>query len=90
VTALSHVCALGDAAPFPAYALWEQGEQRLDAQRRALFGQNKETTAIMVTFPSEAATDAAFLKGLVAAGMDCARINCPHDDAKAWTHGRKR
>ena len=34
--------------------------------------------------PSEAATDAGLVESLVAAGADCARINCAHDDAKAW------
>lgn len=40
---------------------------------------------IMVTLPSEAATDFELLRLLVHAGMDVARINCAHDDAKAWT-----
>ncbi|MGZ3519159.1 MAG: pyruvate kinase [Vulcanimicrobiaceae bacterium] len=38
----------------------------------------------MVTLPSEAATDYALVRGLVGAGMDCARINCAHDDHDAW------
>ena len=39
---------------------------------------------IMVTLPSEAATDFGLVRQLVAAGMDVARINCAHDDAPAW------
>jgi pyruvate kinase len=39
---------------------------------------------IMVTLASEAATDPALVRRLVEAGMDVARINCAHDDAKAW------
>ncbi|MFP8777093.1 pyruvate kinase [Hydrogenophaga sp. RWCD_12] len=39
---------------------------------------------IMVTLPSEAATDLAMVRRLVEAGMDVARINCAHDDASAW------
>ncbi|UCU94521.1 pyruvate kinase [Hydrogenophaga taeniospiralis] len=39
---------------------------------------------IMVTLPSEAATDPALVRRLVQAGMDVARINCAHDDATAW------
>ena len=38
----------------------------------------------MATLPSEAAADPALAQALVAAGMDCARINCAHDDARAW------
>ncbi|MBI1396991.1 MAG: pyruvate kinase [Betaproteobacteria bacterium] len=41
-------------------------------------------TRIMVTLPSEAATDYGLVRGMMAAGMDCARINCAHDDAVAW------
>jgi len=40
---------------------------------------------IMVTLPSEAATDFNIAQELVEAGMDIARINCAHDDALAWT-----
>jgi pyruvate kinase len=83
IAALSHICG-ASAAAFPADYLWAEGERRLDEQRRALFGRNKETTAVMVTLPSEAATDAGLVENLVAAGADCARINCAHDDAKAW------
>lgn len=39
---------------------------------------------IMVTAPSEAATDASILERMLAAGMDCLRINCAHDSVEAW------
>jgi pyruvate kinase len=39
---------------------------------------------IMVTLPSEAAGDPALVHALVEAGMDIARINCAHDDARSW------
>lgn len=39
---------------------------------------------IMVTLPGEAATDHPFVRELVLRGMDCARINCAHDDASTW------
>jgi pyruvate kinase len=39
---------------------------------------------IMVTLPSEAATDAALVRRLLERGMNIARINCAHDDAAAW------
>jgi pyruvate kinase len=38
----------------------------------------------MVTLPSEAAGDFALVRDLLKEGMDCARINCAHDDAAAW------
>ncbi len=39
---------------------------------------------IMVTMPSEAATDPDLVRGLVQRGMNIARINCAHDDVQAW------
>jgi pyruvate kinase len=59
---------------------------RLTTNTDALLGsppQNR-TARIMVTLPSEAATDYRVIHDLVQAGMDCVRINCAHDDADAW------
>jgi len=39
---------------------------------------------IMVTMPSEAATNPGLVRKLLIAGMDVMRINCAHDDATAW------
>jgi pyruvate kinase len=39
---------------------------------------------IMVTLPSDAASDFSVVRQLVDAGMDVARINCAHDGAQAW------
>ncbi len=47
-------------------------------------GRDDRATRIMVTLPSEAADDPELVRSLVEAGMDCARINCAHDDAKVW------
>jgi pyruvate kinase len=38
----------------------------------------------MVTMPTEAATDRNLVQSLVDAGMNCARINCAHDDPEVW------
>jgi pyruvate kinase len=39
---------------------------------------------IMVTLPSQAATDFAVVRELVNSGMDVARINCAHDGPVQW------
>ena len=39
---------------------------------------------IMVTMPSEAATDPQLVRDLLTAGMDIMRINCAHDSPEAW------
>jgi len=53
---------------------------------RALLGPEprKRSARIMVTLPTEAATDPAFVTELIRRGMNCARINCAHDAADAW------
>ena len=43
------------------------------------------TVRIMVTMPSEAATDYDLVRDLVLHGMDCMRINCAHDGPEAWS-----
>ena len=39
---------------------------------------------IMATLPPEAATDRTYVETLMATGMNCARINCAHDNVKTW------
>ena len=62
------------------------GEQLLDRNATALLGPAPTDRAarIMVTLPTEAATDSDLVRGLVDAGLRIARINCAHDDAGAW------
>lgn len=63
------------------------GSRRLlDERTTALLGAPPagRATRVMVTAPSEAAEDPELLAQLLAAGMDCLRINCAHDDPDAW------
>jgi pyruvate kinase len=39
---------------------------------------------IMVTMPSEAATEYLLVRNILEQGANCIRINCAHDDAAAW------
>ena len=57
-----------------------------DQNSKALFGniKSKRKTAIMVTQPTHAAIDKPLSKSLLKQGMDCARINCAHDDEVIW------
>nr|WP_231971149.1 pyruvate kinase [Mycobacterium sp. E3198] len=72
--------------PAPAAVPIEQGAQILRRHTVELLGSEPphRGTRIMVTLPSEAATDAGLVRGLVRRGMDIARINCAHDDPQAW------
>ena len=62
------------------------GRQRFDTNLEALLGANPKgrNVEIMVTLPAEAATDGEFVRGLLDAGMDVARINCAHDTPALW------
>jgi pyruvate kinase len=64
----------------------DAGEILLAAHTNALFGPPRDHRGvrIMVTMPGEAATDYPLIRELVAAGMDCMRINCAHDDPQDW------
>lgn len=65
---------------------FQRGAALLERHVEALFGipPSDRGVRIMVTLPSEAATDAGLVDALVQAGMDIARINCAHDSAEAW------
>jgi pyruvate kinase len=73
------------ATEHPAVNL-EQGRLLLDAHTTALLGPpaSHRNVRIMVTVPTEAATDYGLVRDLVAAGMDCMRINCAHDSREDW------
>jgi pyruvate kinase len=62
------------------------GASLLNTRADELLGAapTRRVTRIMVTLPSAAADDGALVAAMVAAGMDCARINTTHDDAATW------
>jgi pyruvate kinase len=78
----------GKPSPFPAPTeeAFFSGEALLAEATDTLFGPPPahRRSRIMVTLPSEAATDPTFVLDLTRRGMDTARINCAHDDSKAW------
>ncbi len=45
---------------------------------------DRRRAEIMVTLPTNAATDAGLVAAMISAGMDCVRINCAHDDEETW------
>ncbi len=63
-----------------------EGAALLARNATEVFGPADEGRAarIMVTLPTEAATNPKLAADLVRAGMRIARINCAHDDVQAW------
>ena len=70
----------------PAAPGFDAGNELLTLNTRNLFGppQPRRTARIMVTMPAEAASNEALVRALLESGMDCARINCAHDDLPVW------
>src|SRR5262249_6260133 len=71
------------AAPAITFA---EGDALLAEHTAALLGPppRGRGVRVMVTMPGEAARDYGLIRQLLANGMDCMRINCAHDDARAW------
>ncbi len=65
---------------------FKQGRKRLKRHTNALLGKKLKGSSIriMVTFPTEAAGDYNMVHDMLAAGMNCARINCAHDGPAEW------
>ena len=63
------------------------GRALLERNARGLLkdAPRARSVRIMVTMPSEAATDYDLVRDLLAAGMDIMRINCAHDSRVEWT-----
>lgn len=74
--------------PYPDLSALHAGADDLDAEAERLFGPPREgapRARIMATLPPEAADEPKLVRELLEAGMECARINCAHDDADAWS-----
>lgn len=71
---------------YPASVPFDLGNALLQNHSQEILGPAPTTRAvrIMVTMPSEAATDPSVIHNLLAAGMDIMRINCAHDHPQAW------
>jgi pyruvate kinase len=79
---------LGEAAgPYPSAKLMRAGQADLEVEAQRLFGPPRADAPrarILATLPPEAADDRELVARLIETGMDCARINCAHDDPAAW------
>ncbi|MGE5246943.1 MAG: pyruvate kinase [Verrucomicrobiota bacterium] len=83
---------LGGSGPAPASGRpgspvgFSEGKALLERHTEALLGTapRQRAVRIMVTMPGEAADDYLCVRDILAAGMDCIRINCAHDDEQRW------
>ena len=74
------------SVPVPPPLSFEAGRAALDRNTDALFGPRPRgrVPRVMVTLPSEAASDYRLVRHLVSSGMDVARINGAHDGPDVW------
>jgi len=87
MASLGRICNLApkDLVDYPSPKAFFYGNNLLLHNTNQIFGVHRPyRTHIMVTLPTEAATDYELVKKLVDAGMDCARINCAHDSRLYW------
>lgn len=80
-------CALGkQSAEEIIAATTATGATLLENNTNNLLGEPPahRRVRIMVTLPSEVADDYSLIKDMLVQGMDCARINCAHDNPEIW------
>ncbi|MEO1262829.1 MAG: pyruvate kinase [Bacteroidota bacterium] len=65
---------------------FKKGTTALRTNAKKLLGYRTKgrRTRIMVTMPSDAADNYEMVRDMITSGMNCARINCAHDDATTW------
>ena len=87
LSALHRLSGLEWAPAAGARLTLSDGEALLARHTDELLGPppHGRSVRIMVTMPTEAATDYVLVRDLVAAGMDCMRVNCAHDGPAEWS-----
>jgi pyruvate kinase len=88
IATLEVVCGVSSAQHIqrpPAEAFFE-GNRLLQQHTATLFGSTplNRRVRIMVTLPTEAATNDPMVTELVRRGANCVRINCAHDNPEIW------
>jgi len=75
-----------DCIKRPPVEAFFEGNRLLQNHTDELFGKAlpHRRVRIMVTLPTEAASDYKLVREIVHRGASCVRINCAHDDAQAW------
>ena len=65
---------------------YQEGMSMLDSHTEKLLGPKPphRTVRIMVTMPTEAASNYEFIHRLLLDGMNCMRINCAYDNVDTW------
>jgi pyruvate kinase len=88
IATLRAVCQ-EDSVKLPGHPPLEaffEGDRLLQKHTEDVFGktQTHRRVRIIVTLPTEAASNYEFVQDLIQRGCDCVRINCAHDTVTEW------
>jgi pyruvate kinase len=85
-TLVNHLLKIDDTIPKKSFLTNKESKQLLKKNTNALFGEKplNRRTRILVTQPTAAAESPVFTENLINAGMNCARVNCAHDNEVTW------
>jgi len=87
ITTLQVICGKDSAKHNrPPIEAFFEGNRLLEMHTEELFGTAfpHRRVRIMVTLPTEAATDYTLVKEIIRRGATCLRINCAHDTPEEW------
>ncbi len=88
IATLEIICGLESAEQInrPPLESFFEGDRILQSHTEKLFGQplSHRRVRIMVTLPTEAATNYDLVREIVRRGANCVRINCAHDNPALW------
>lgn len=72
--------------PKSGYISIKESDKIINRNTKQLLGNKpkKRRTRILVTLPTIASEDYRLVHRLIKSGMNCARINCAHDDENVW------
>ncbi len=85
-TALSCVSTAAETVATADRTALNLRSQIAHEHKQAILGESPDErdASIMVTLPTEAASDVSLVSEMISAGMNIARINCAHDDNGVW------
>jgi pyruvate kinase len=88
IASLAVICGLESTEnqTRPTIEAFFEGNRLLQKHTEELFGGNSphRRVKIMVTLPTQAATDYELVREIIRRGTNCVRINCAHDTPAEW------
>lgn len=83
---IAGMIASDNTLEYPSKESFYRGQKILEKNTDSLIGlpPADRYTRIMVTLPTQAATDKYLIHSLIQNGTDVVRINCAHDDSAIW------